>query len=139
MWALSLQMLKGDDILARLALKLGLLKGERPIQLVTALCAGNPNLHAQQGLFTLFRSKIDPQDPVERRAVDEILQNTMVFGKTGPKTTRPYKVLLHFTLPANEAGNLLWHLAKEGVTAARLFPGYAGVVKGLDERKLWKD
>jgi len=29
-------------------------------------------------------------------------------------------------------------LAKEGVEGARLFPGFDGVVKGLQERYLWE-
>jgi hypothetical protein len=36
-------------------------------------------------------------------------------------------------LPIALAKQLMWLLAKEGVTAASMFPGYAGVVQCLEE------
>jgi hypothetical protein len=32
-----------------------------------------------------------------------------------------------------DAGSIMWLLAKEGITAANIFPGYSGVVQCLAE------
>ena len=45
--------------------------------------------------------------------------------------------LRKFTLPASEARSLMRLLAAEDVSAATVFPGYAGVVEALRERKWW--
>ena len=47
-------------------------------------------------------------------------------------------MLLHFTLPIREAPVLLRLLAKDGVSGTALFPGYAGVVSGLQEERFWR-
>lgn len=98
------------------------------ITLVTAPRAGNPNLHAQDGVFTLFRGKkIDSQAEPDRRCMIEHVSECI----GSKEVTHP--LLWEFTLPVQFASQLMWFLAKEGVTAARLFPGYSGVVKSLAE------
>jgi hypothetical protein len=42
-----------------------------------------------------------------------------------------------FTLPHTEAPTLLRLLALDGISAATIFPSYAGVVSALRERPLW--
>jgi hypothetical protein len=44
-----------------------------------------------------------------------------------------------FTLPIAQSGRLLKLLAREGVTAASVLPGYDGVVEAVRERELWID
>jgi hypothetical protein len=47
------------------------------VELVTAPHAGNPYLHAQDGVFSLFRRVVlNPDDPVERRPLDVHLRET---------------------------------------------------------------
>jgi hypothetical protein len=89
--------------------------------------AGNPNLHAQQGVFSLYRPSLtEATEPVDRRPLDAIIAE------------RPSaQMLLHFTLPIDHAPVLLRLLAKEGVSAASLFPGYAGVDKSMQEERYW--
>ena len=106
----------------------GVFAPEDRIEIVTAPAAGNLNLHAQQGIFTLYRpSTVDPQEPVDRRPLDVVVAE------------RPSaQTLLHFTLPIGQAPPLLRLLAKEGVSGTALFPGYAGVVAGLHEERFWR-
>jgi hypothetical protein len=101
---------------------------EDRIEVVTAPAAGNPNLYAQQGIFSLYRPPaIDPNEAVDRRPLDLILRE------------RPSaQVLLQFTLPVTEAPKLLRLLAKEGVSGASLFPGFAGVAAALQEERFWR-
>ena len=86
-------------------------------ELVTAPHASNPNLHAQDGVFTLFRpEKAETKDEVDRRPLDAQIKETMAVP-------RDRTIFYHITLPMSEAHPLLWFLAKEGVSAASIFPG----------------
>ena len=97
--------------------------------------SSNPNLNAQSGLFMLHLETEIKKDqetdikPIDRLVTDSIEKNPM--EKTAP-------IMFRFTLPVSEYGNLLWLTAKEGINAARLFPGYDGVVKSMKERLYWK-
>lgn len=104
----------------------------RSIELVTAPAASNPNLHAQQGVFTLSRqAEVDLNGRVERVPLDEEVRNTMLpFAN--------HTVLVQYTVSAKHAVRILQLLAKEGVTAATVFPGYYGVAKALKERAYWE-
>ena len=106
----------------------GVFAPEDRIEVVTAPAAGNLNLYAQQGVFSLYRpSTVDPQEPVDRRPLDVIVAE------------RPSaQMLLQFTLPVAQAPTLLRLLAKDGVSGTTLFPGYAGVVAGLQEERFWR-
>ena len=96
------------------------------VELVTAPHFSNPNLHAQDGVFSLFRAFSAPRAPIDRRPLDVLLAET--FEEPPPVT-----ILYEVTLPLALADQLMWLLAKEGITAARMFPGYAGVVQCLKE------
>jgi hypothetical protein len=97
------------------------------VELVTAPRAGNPNLHAQDGVFTLFRkATFDPDSPVDNRClIDQVKEHL------GDDT--PYPFFWEFKLPIVEARRLMWFLAKAGIDAARLFPGFSGAVRALEE------
>lgn len=112
-------------------------EGEEPFLRVTAPTAGNPNLYAQQGLFTLYRPRmIDFEAPVDRRPLDVILRKTIsrFYSFGGSDGVMMYE----FTLPKSEASHLLFLMAKEGVDGGCLFPGYGGAVKGLWEELYWE-
>ena len=102
-----------------------------PIGLGSAPGATNPNLHAQRGLFTfehielIERGQRTLRDPLDKLIQMRISESPL--GKIAP-------VMFHFTLPQGEAGKLLWLLAKEDIDASRLFPGYDGIVRGMDMR-----
>ncbi len=101
--------------------------------MVTAPRAENPNLDAQEGLFSLYRPpKVKLDDPIDRRPMDVILSEAL-DGIGSQKCPLLYR----FVLPIAEAGKLLYLLAKEGLDSAPLFPGYDGVVASLLDRRLW--
>jgi hypothetical protein len=90
---------------------------------VTAPAAGNENLRAQKGVFTLhLPSLMKTTEPADRRPMDQILVDEAVQVS-----------LTKFVLPIKKAQRLLRVLAFEGVSAAELFPGYAGVVRALHD------
>jgi hypothetical protein len=107
------------------------------IQVATAPAATNPNLAAQKGLFTLVRRATSAKYLL-REPMDHTIQRRMVqiFGKDGGPG---HALIIYFMLPVEEAPALLTLLARDGVTAAEVFPGYGGVVQALKERNLWKD
>lgn len=106
-------------------------KGVVRVYFVTAPRAANPNLHAQDGLFTLclpgggFPS---PRAAVDRRPLDDILAPP--DDQPGPDQP----LFVRFTLPSGEAGHLLWYLNKVSANAARLFPSFDGAARTIRER-----
>lgn len=90
--------------------------------------AGNPNLHAQGGLFT-FNSfwgveggALHPADEIVRA-----MEKTNGFASPA---------MYRFRLPQRQAGAVLRLLAFEPVTGGTLFPGVSGVVRDVRDRVL---
>ena len=110
------------------------------VLVVTSPSASNSNLRAQHGLFTLYNPpSIKFNEPVDRRGLDEILQANMYILNQDQIDDKPVSPIMYrFTLPVDESGKLLWLLAKEGVTAASIFPGYGGVAQAIKEQLLWE-
>jgi len=104
-----------------------------PVELhtVTAPRASNPNLHAQDGVFTMCVPWPNSlHNRVDRRPIDELipwLDNR--FAEYAP-------MLFHFTVPSTEANRVLWYLDKHGTNAAKLFPGFHGAARAIEERLL---
>jgi hypothetical protein len=95
------------------------------LQTVTAPAAGNANLRAQEGVFTLLLPSLGEAKPVPEMTVDGFVQGL----KGGPSTT-----LLHvFAMASEHAAELLYHLKLEGVSASTVLPGYAGAAQEVAE------
>jgi hypothetical protein len=92
------------------------------VEIVRAPHAGNPNLHAQHGLFTLLHAAHAGWNDPESRVPAESAENLQVSA---------------LSLPWAEAPALLYLLSHMGITAASVFPGFGGVVESLDEEKYW--
>jgi hypothetical protein len=110
-------------------------RASRPVHLVTAPAAGNPNLRAQRGVFLLLNPeevKIDDYFAVE--PYDTLAMRVPAAWRA---IQRPF--IFKFTLPVLEASELLRLLAKENVTAASIFPSYDGVVQAMNETRKWPD
>lgn len=95
------------------------------VEIITAPGAGNPNLRAQRGAFTLFRpEKRRRSERVDRRSLDELI-----------KAIDEKYYFVHFTLPIQKAPELLMKLSFDGITGVTLFPGYDGAAQAtLEER-----
>lgn len=101
------------------------------ILVVTAPRATNPNLHAQGGVFTIERNEFNPEDTVTSVPLDEIIEAKWIeLGETKP-------AMRLLRLPHSEAPALLRLLRWHGVDGGVVYPGYKGVVKALEERRLW--
>jgi hypothetical protein len=101
--------------------------GSDEVHLVTAPYAGNPNLRAQRGIHMLYAGVRPIDGPADRPTFDREL------ARIGSQT--PGSLLL-FTLPTGAAARAMKILACAGITAATLYPGYAGVVQGMHEDRI---
>jgi hypothetical protein len=103
----------------------------RRITVVTAPMSSNPNLRAQRGVFTLFRNeKVLLGAPTDREPMDCVVRKLS-------EQHNIYNKLIESSLPIAESPKLLRLLAREGIDAATLFPGYFGVAKALKENRYW--
>lgn len=103
-----------------------------PLLQVSAPTAGNPYLLAQKGLFLLHRQpRLDLDAPVASGSISALLTDALAWAGELP-------VLLKITLPVTAAPRLLRLLAKEGVDASTMFPGFQGVAQAMKERRLWE-
>ncbi len=107
------------------------------IHLLSPPRAPNKNILAQNGLFSLHVHPMKPEEPPRIVPFDILVEKlcdhskrSWVWGGDGP--------IRLLTLPAAQVHELLGILNDEDVTAAKLFPGYDGVVKTLhDNMHLW--
>jgi len=102
------------------------------VHLVTAPYADNVNLRAQQGVhLVLSRDALEPHESADRYDLNNYLRTLQSGSAIAP--------VLKFVLPGFECRPAMALLARFGVTAASLFPGYEGVVSSMREEQLWSD
>lgn len=103
----------------------------RPLTVVTAPYATNPNLRAQAGVHVARpTARVKWDEPAERDDFSGYLETVGAFSVTVGRET-----LIKFVANRSEVGAVLWYLAKEGVTAAKLFPGYSGAARSVLESR----
>lgn len=108
-------------------------------EVVRAPRYSNPNLRAQEGVFTLLTDPTrQSSDPAAFPALDAIISQRFSERKAAKKLPVP-PVLRKFELPLATAGRLLRLLADEGISGTHLYPGVDGVVRGLKEHSLWDE
>jgi hypothetical protein len=116
--------------------------------LISVPRAGNPNLSAQQGVFTLVtlggierEPRLDA--PVDTTPLDIALERLWqacqrldnIFTRQVRKEGTPLRKL---TLPSSEAPRLLNLLQQIGVWGSTLWPGFDGAAKGVRENAMLK-
>ncbi len=115
-----------------------------PLNFVVPAYFDNPNINAQKGLLSYWEiempsmingilNRISPRF-VDRTPVNELLNNYCNTSKD-----ENVVLLYKFMLPVHECISAYEVTSKLGYNAARIFPGYNGVVKNMDELSLlWK-
>jgi hypothetical protein len=96
--------------------------------------AGNPNLHAQAGIFTFGRKVA--MTPAGTDKVSVVSVDELVAGSARENDLK-LPLFYKYTLPRSEAGALLKWLARVPVTGASLFPGLDGVARDVRDRRRW--
>jgi len=116
------------------------------LHLVTVPRGGNPNLHAQHGVFTLWMPAGTQRDPPDKDSVEAIpfdqavqrvdaiwRQEGNIFSYLAG-VTAPHLRLL--TLPTKEAPRLLDLLDMLGLSGATMRPGFDGAAAAVNEYAL---
>jgi hypothetical protein len=98
------------------------------LTLVTVPRAANPNLHAQEGVFSYLTGHPTPPSAECQRFIldDELASLENRAGQYGP-------LLYKITLAHEHAPEVLWFLDKMGYNAARIFPGFEGSARAVCE------
>ncbi|HHQ6537135.1 TPA: FRG domain-containing protein [Serratia fonticola] len=110
------------------------------VKFYTPHYANNPNIRAQKGLFTYYPvddkitldSHIEANknvDDIDRRPLNLIMKET-VYPPFHPSMFK------RVTLPCHLAKEAFKTLSRLGYSSARVYPGYDGVVKEINDRRL---
>lgn len=111
-----------------------------PLKLIKPLYYGNPNLSAQKGVFTLWE--------ITKEAIktgnDEISRNHNIKILNTISDSTPLDILIENSFPSlnilykieiphSESKSIYKYLNILNVNSSKLFPGYAGIVKNMEE------
>ncbi|MBA1232738.1 FRG domain-containing protein [Pseudomonas viridiflava] len=113
---------------------------EFPLKLVTPPYDGNPNLAAQQGLFTHWASQPGSINSVMSESPYNASRSDLCLEKQIEEFSKKLQfhgisnMLLKVTLPNAEAEKVARYLRDQGYGPSRLFPGYDGVTREINER-----
>lgn len=111
-----------------------------PLKIIRPAYSGNPNLAAQEGVFTLWQ--IDK--PVDRESdsgkvsintemVDRTPLDRLLADRLKMLSALVCPCLYHITIPQSEAIEIYSYLERINHNAAKLFPGYGGVSLSIKE------
>ncbi|KQN55383.1 hypothetical protein ASE99_23690 [Serratia sp. Leaf51] len=107
-----------------------------PLNFVTPHYSSNANLNAQKGLFTHFATKVKVGDSIDqdRKTLDEAIKDCIPEGLDIGQD-----IFVKISLPRSEAREVFGFLNSFGYGTSRIFPGYDGVVKQMEDQVAWKD
>ena len=102
-----------------------------PVRVITAPSATNPNLRAQQGVFTLLNQHHTAEAEGKYEPMEIVLERLDHERVIGSK-------LQKFTLPTSQAAEVLYLLAKMDVTPSFVYPGYQSIIRDIDLQMAWE-
>ena len=106
--------------------------------MVTIPYATNPNIQAQQRLFTVVRRPL-AEERVDQQSLDEIISDYVcrLPDNTSENSSEDEPIFLRFELPWCEFDSLLTLLANSGINGSTVFPGYKGAADTVKEMRWW--
>jgi hypothetical protein len=99
-----------------------------PLKVFTPMYYNIPNSSAQQGALTNWIVYQPFDQPIDTRPLEEKIED---FAKRSEVECEP--ILIKYTIPTMECSAILEKLHLLGYSASRLFPGYDGVTKEIEE------
>lgn len=113
-------------------------EGKLPLQLIRPPYQGNPNLAAQEGIFTLWpiskpRLPMKKNEKLDTTWLNKTPLDVLFVKKLEELKAEERPYLYRIAFPQSAAVELYQYLEREGHTAAKLFPGYGGVAKSIVE------
>ena len=118
-------------------------EGKLPLQLIRPPYHGNPNLAAQEGVFTLWpvskpRLPMKKDEKLDTTWLNQTPLDVLLVKKLEELKAEERPYLYRIAFPQSAAIELYQYLEREGHTAAKLFPGYGGVAKSIIEADKFK-
>jgi hypothetical protein len=109
-----------------------------PIKFIVPSYSSNQNIVAQSGILSYSEISFDHggETKVDYTPLDIKLQNIVDNNKGFYRLPDSEILLFKFELPIKEALNMFDFISYFNYSYAHLFPGYAGIVKAMDERSL---
>lgn len=105
-----------------------------PIRFVIPHYSENPNLFAQKGLLSYWKSeKLDLDNNAPLMVCRMPLNDLLASFKSDSRYLNNSPLMYKLIFPANEALKMLKHIVSYGYNAATLFPGYDGVKLRMEE------
>ena len=111
-----------------------------PLRIIRPAYSGNPNLSAQEGVFTLWQidKPITKKDrtgnvSIDISLVDRSSLDKLLSDKLQQEDVAVHPYMYHITIPQSQAVEIYSYLERLNHTAAKLFPGYSGVAMSLKE------
>ena len=111
-----------------------------PVRIVTAPSASNPNLKAQQGVFTKASRYYTNEDTLHYLPLDQMLKELeLKYASTNSDAWIQLQDcrLRKFTAPLSEGERLLRLLAKFDVTPSSVYPGYRSILDDMEMMATW--
>lgn len=116
-----------------------------PLRIIRPAYNGNPNLSAQEGVFTLWQ--IDK--PITRNSESEVVSistdwvdrsplDKLLSDRLQKENAAVHPYMYRITIPQSQAIEIYSYIERLNHTAAKLFPGYTGVVMSLKEGNRFK-
>ena len=116
-----------------------------PLRIIRPAYSGNPNLSAQEGVFTLWqidkpitRKSGSGEVSIDIELVDRSSLDKLLAEKLQKENVAVHPYMYHITIPQSQAIEIYSYLERLNHTAAKLFPGYAGVAMSLKEETGFK-
>ena len=115
------------------------------IELYTPEYAGNPNLCAQKGVFSLYRVSSyfncdeDNKEVISFRCDNKIVKPFDEIIKEQINSDNNDPILYKILIPTPQNDELYNYLSNEGYDASLIFPGYEGAAKTIKEDIYWKN
>jgi hypothetical protein len=102
-----------------------------PLVRITAPHFGNSNLHAQDGLFTMVKTDLKKlESPADRT---DLALSIKDWAKASSTRRGSHECFFRYRLPWSQAAHAMHLLHELGITRARIFPGFEGVVGAIRE------
>jgi hypothetical protein len=112
-----------------------------PLKLIVPPYFDNPNLNAQKGILSYWEVEIpdkqdedkdllseNPKHTIDRRPLDELVEELNLKDDN--------VILYKFEIPTIECYAMFSTINSLGYNAAKLFPGYGGIVRHMEELKI---
>ena len=118
-----------------LGVKTSSVKNSFSLRVIFVPSAPNPNLAAQQGVFTLMHPRHTEEEKGVYRALEDVFLNP---HKMKFRRDAEFIVLRKITVPVSEAKEVLRLLERFDITPSFIYPGYQSIVDDIRNQIMWE-